>query len=142
MTAANPAFHVLIVDDASDVTDSLEMVFALRGLEVSKAYDARQALAAASARRPDAVVLDLVLPDMDGYALAQTLRHDPRCRDVLLVAYTGDGTESARERCAAAGVDIYVLKPIDPTQLADIITQTPAVQNAGARRLRLVGVYP
>lgn len=139
MTSRNPAFHVLIVDDSLDITDSLAMVFALRGLETSKAYDARQALAAAVECRPDAVILDLVLPDMDGYALAQALRQQPALRDVLLVAYTGDASESARERCAAAGIDIYVLKPIDPTQLADIVTQSRAAPGS-ERRLRLVGV--
>ena len=140
MTTGDRAFHVLIVDDSSDVTDSLAIVFNLRGMEASKAYDAQHGLALARARRPDAVILDLVLPDTDGYALAQALRHDPSCRDVVLVAYTGDGTEAARERCAAAGIDVYVLKPIDPTQLVDIVTQAAAEQPPAERHLRLVGV--
>ena len=140
MTSGSRAFHVLVVDDASDVTDSLAIVLGLRGLEVATAYDAEHALALARARRPDAVILDLVLPDMDGYSLAQALRHEPACRDVLLVAYTGDGTEAARQRCAAAGIDVYVLKPIDPAQLVDILTGSSGEGRRGAGGLRLVGV--
>jgi len=140
MATGKRSFHVLIADDASDVTDSLAIVLNLRGLEVTKAYDAEHALELARTRRPDAVILDLVLPDRDGYSLAQALRQEPDCRDLLLVAYTGDGTEAARERCAAAGIDVYVLKPIDPLQLVDILTQSAHPAPAGERRLRLVGV--
>lgn len=140
MTSFNRRLHVLIVDDSSDVTDSLAIVLSLRGLEVTKAYDARHALALAHAQPADAVIVDLVLPDMDGYTLAQALRHQPGYRDTVLLAYTGDGSAAARARCATAGFDVYVLKPIDPMQLVDIIVQSATQQRPAERRLRLVGI--
>lgn len=134
------ALRVLIVDDSHDVADSLALVLALCGHHVLKAYDARTALELAAEHPPDAVILDLLLPDMDGYLLAQAFRNDPRWRNVVLIAYTGDGTAAARERCAAAGIDVYVLKPVDPEHLVDIVTQFKMSAPPPAQGLRLYGV--
>lgn len=139
MTTQENGCRVLIVDDCADVADSVALVLALRGYEVRKAYDGATALAIAQEYLPHVVILDLLLPDTDGYTLARTLRGDRRWHDAYLIAYTGDGTHAARERCAASGIDAYVLKPIDPEQLVDIIGRSTELRSASPRRFRSYG---
>lgn len=136
MTAENP-YRVLIVDDCCDVADSLALVFALRGYDVRKAYSGETGLVIAQEYLPHVVILDLLLPDMDGYLLAEVFRSDSRWRNAFLIAYTGDATHVARERCAGAGIDVYVLKPIDPEHLVDIVMQSQTAEPASCRRFRL-----
>mgnify|MGYP001267465683 FL=1 len=119
MTAAHEPIRVLLVDDNRDVADSLACALALDGVDVEVAYDAESALEKARTFVPEAVIVDLILPDIDGYALAQSLRSV--CGSAFLIAYTGDGTETARVRCANSGIDAYVLKPADPRELLDMI---------------------
>ena len=121
--ALQERFCVLIVDDSRDVVDSLALALELDGFCTCRAYDGETALVSAREIAPKVVILDLLLPDMDGYELAQALRSDSRCRNTLLIAYTGDATDAARARCAAAGIDLYVLKPVDPQELLRVITR-------------------
>ncbi len=123
MNTRHGAIHVLVVDDNRDVADSLAYALALEGLHVDKAYDGETGLRKACTLAPAAIILDLLLPDLDGYLLAQTVRGDARCSNAFLIAYTGDGTETARRRCAAAGIDMYVLKPASPEKLHDLIAR-------------------
>lgn len=133
------ACRVLIVDDCSDIADSLAVVLGLWGHDVRKAYNGETALAIAQEYVPQVVILDLLLPDTDGYELAQIFRSDSRWCNAFLIAHTGDGTYAARERCAAVGIDVYVLKPINPADLVDIVAQWKGAASASPRRLRLYG---
>lgn len=131
--------HVLIVDDLRDQTDTLALLFSLSGFATSTAYDAEAALAAARKRVPDVVVLDLVLPHMDGFLLARAFRDDSRWHETALVAYTGDASKEARRRCAAVGIDVYVLKPFDPEHLIHTV-RSAARSGHVAGRLCVRGV--
>ena len=121
MTTDPGALRILVVDDWSDVADSLAVALSMIGFEVSTAYDGDTALRAIFDKSPDVVILDLLLSGLDGYQLAHAVRDDPRCRDIRLIAHTGDGSRTARERCAAAGFDLYVLKPIGLDDLVEAI---------------------
>ena len=136
-SVAGESLRVLIVDDSRDVVDSLALALELAGLRTYKAYDGETALLTAREVVPDVVILDLLLPDMDGYQLAYALRSDARCRNTFLMAYTADATDAARARCAAAGVDLYVLKPVDPQELLRVLTrQRASAQVADGSRSR------
>lgn len=112
---------VLVVDDEADAADSLALVLELSGFAARVAADGAGALRAARADPPDAVVLDLLMPGMDGWELARRLRDEALGRRPLLIAVTGCGTEEARRRSAAAGIDLHLLKPTDPGLLVGVL---------------------
>ena len=111
-TPATPSHRILIVDDNHDAADSLGAVLEAMGHVTQVAYDAESALSAAEAFAPDVALLDLGLPHMDGYQLAQQFRQHPRFGDVQLVAVTGYGQPSDRARTTAAGFNHHFVKPV------------------------------
>ena len=84
-------------------------------------HDAAAALAAAGSFRPEACVLDVTMPGMDGCELARTLRAGEGGRELLLVAVTALGDEAALKRTSDAGFDLHLTKPADPQRLADAL---------------------
>ena len=115
------AVQVLVVDDNRDAADSLQALFLLEGHAVRVAYDGAQALAAVDALWPQLIVMDLGMPDMDGYETARQIRLKARGRDVLLLALTGWG--DAGRRTAQAGFDHHLTKPVDFAAIAALLQQ-------------------
>ena len=108
-----PPRRVLIVDDNEDAANSLAMILELGGHETESVYTAVDALQRAAAFRPDVVLLDIGLPGMDGYEVAQKLRELPGLRDIRLVAVTGYGRSDDRRRARDAGFDDHLTKPVE-----------------------------
>ena len=88
-----------------------------RGHEVRMAYDGLEALDAARAFRPEAVLLDIGLPGLDGLQVARRLRQEPGLEGVLLVTLSGYGTQDDHRRSREAGCDAHLVKPVDPEVL-------------------------
>jgi CheY-like chemotaxis protein len=109
------ARRVLVADDSPDGRQALALVLRLLGYEVAEAANGPAALAAAPAFRPDAAVLDLAMPGMDGLELARRLRELPGLGEVVLVAVTGH--PHLRQPAAEAGFAAYLLKPCDLPEL-------------------------
>lgn len=108
-----PSRRVLIVDDNEDAANSLALILKLGGHETAPVYSAVDALARASAFRPDVVLLDIGLPGMDGYEVAQKMRELPGLRDIRLIAVTGYGRSDDRIRARDAGFDDHLTKPVE-----------------------------
>ncbi len=119
------ARRILLVDDNRDVRDSLKQLLELEGHSVSIAGDGRSALEIAAKEAPEIVVLDIGLPDMDGYELARRLRRLDATSKALLIAATGFGRQEDRARSEEAGIDHHLVKPLDLNALAEIIGQLP-----------------
>ena len=109
--------RVLVVDDNRDSADSLVTAFAVLGHEAVAAYGGREALARIDDTKPSLIVLDLSMPEMDGYALARAIRALPAFAAVPMVALSGFGSEADRAKSRDAGFDRHMLKPFD---LADL----------------------
>src|SRR5215475_974268 len=108
-----PPRRVLIVDDNEDAANSLALILKLGGHETTSVYTAADALQRAAAFRPDVVLLDIGLPGMDGYEVAQKMRELPGLRDIRLVAVTGYGRSDDRVRAREAGFDDHLTKPVE-----------------------------
>ncbi len=117
--------RVLVVDDSRDGADSLAMVLQTMGADPHVAYDGPSALLAMRDFRPSLVLLDLGMPGMDGYEVAEQIRADPIFDDVRLIAITGFGSEEERRRSRAAGFDDHCVKPLDPARLRVILATKP-----------------
>lgn len=112
-----PPLRVLVVDDNRDAADSLAALLELEGFEARTAHDGREALTTATDWRPDAVVLDIGLPGMDGYQVAAALRARFGRDGLQLVALTGYGQDSDREHARSAGFDRHLVKPVEHEEL-------------------------
>jgi CheY-like chemotaxis protein len=105
--------RVLIVDDNEDAANSLAMILKLSGHETESVYTAMDALERAVSFRPDVVLLDIGLPGMNGYEVAQKMRELPGLADIRLVAVTGYGRSDDRLRARDAGFDDHLTKPVE-----------------------------
>jgi PAS domain S-box-containing protein len=117
--------RILVVDDNRDFANTLAALLETFGHEVRTVYDGRTAVAIAAEYRPDAVLLDIGLPEMNGYEVARELRQVPGLAQVRLVAFTGYGQEEDRRRVREAGFDFHLVKPVEAVELARLIDALP-----------------
>jgi CheY-like chemotaxis protein len=122
-TPTHRAVRVLVVNDSPDNVDSMALLLRLYGHEVEGALGGPAALRAAQAQQPDAVLLDISMPGMDGYQVARQLRAMFRGKPLLLVAITAHGFEEDRRRCEEAGFDLHLVKPADPLAVEDLLRE-------------------
>jgi CheY-like chemotaxis protein len=116
---------VLIVEDNPDGRETLRLLLEMAGHKVEVAGDGLEGLEVALRDHPDAAVIDIGLPRLDGYALAQRLRaaFGP---DIFLITHTSYGQPEDRRRAFAAGFDVHLTKPVDPHQLYECLGHVPA----------------
>ena len=131
---AQRPLQVLVVDDNRDAADSLQSLFQLEGYAASVAYGGAQALAAVDKTWPQLVVMDLGMPDMDGYEAARQIRQRAHGRAVLLIALTGWGQGEARSRTEQAGFDHHLTKPVDFAAITALLEQHLARRADAATR--------
>lgn len=117
---ADSAIKIVVVDDVADVADALSAQLMLDGYSVTTAYDAYDAIRRIEEHQPHCVLLDIGMPDIDGYELASLLRHRFK-RDIVLVAVTGSNEQQARLSDTLGVVDTYFQKPLDPAALKTIL---------------------
>jgi signal transduction histidine kinase/CheY-like chemotaxis protein len=113
--------RILVVDDNVDGAERLAEYLGMAGHQVRTAYGGPAALEVARAYQPEAVLLDLAMPGMDGYEVARRLRQEPGLERVLLVALTGYGQEEDRRRSRQATIDYHLVKPVDPEALEALL---------------------
>jgi signal transduction histidine kinase/DNA-binding response OmpR family regulator len=123
--AAPPAtpIRVLVVDDNVDVAESTAILLRVAGCQVHVAPDGKSALAAMDRVQPDAVLLDIGLPGMDGYQVAERMRARPEFKRTLIVAVSGYGQDEHQARSRSAGVDHHLVKPIDPVAVIALLSK-------------------
>jgi DNA-binding response OmpR family regulator len=115
--------RILIVDDEPNIVTSLEYLMKAEGFEVEVAADGETGLTAARERRPDLVLLDIMLPKMNGFDVCEKLRTDPACRGMKIVMLTAKGRQTDNARGLAAGADLYVTKPFSTRDLVAQVKQ-------------------
>jgi CheY-like chemotaxis protein len=113
--------RVLVVDDNLDGAATLSMLLEFAGYDVRCAYDGPAALRTIDDFRPHAIILDIGLPGLDGYEVARRVRADGAVLQPMLIALTGYGQDSDRERSRLAGFDHHFVKPTDPRVLCDVL---------------------
>jgi len=117
------ALRVMVVDDNADVAETMGWLLEAIGHGYEIVHDGRLVVEAAGKFQPDVILLDLGLPVMDGFAVCRALRSDPRFQKTAIIAQTGLGQDSDREKTARAGFDFHLVKPVSLDQLEAAITQ-------------------
>jgi signal transduction histidine kinase/ActR/RegA family two-component response regulator len=115
--------RILVVDDDEDSADSLALLLRLSGNDARAVYSGDQALAAAEEDRPEVVLLDIGLPEMDGLEVCRRLRQELGLNEELVIAMTGYAQEEDKRRSREAGFDHHLVKPIDPQFLRRLLAE-------------------
>jgi signal transduction histidine kinase/CheY-like chemotaxis protein len=116
-----PPRRILVVDDNGDAGEMLRALLTALGATVTTVHNGRLALEALDSFKPDTVLLDIGMPEMDGYEVARRIRAMPAHRGMLLVAVTGWGQEHDQRRSLEAGFDHHFVKPLDVDKLGDFL---------------------
>jgi len=119
--AARSALKILVADDSQDGADSLAFLLKAAGHEVVTAYDGRSAIQLAEQHRPDAVLLDIGMPEVSGYDVARAIRREAWGRPMRLIALTGWGQAEHRRRSIEVGFDDHLVKPVELDLLENVL---------------------
>jgi DNA-binding response OmpR family regulator len=111
--------RVLVVDDEPNIVMSLEFLMRRAGFEVQVARNGREALTALDGTPPDLMLLDVMMPEFDGYEVCEQIRARPEWNATKIVMLTARGRETERERGLKLGADAYVTKPFSTRELVD-----------------------
>jgi CheY-like chemotaxis protein len=118
--------RILVVDDNEDAALTLAHIFKLEKHDVDVAHDGQAALEMVSIKPPRVVVLDIGMPGLNGYDVAERLRASPDGASLLIVAVTGWGNPADRAKAKAAGFDLHFTKPADPIALLSAVKRFEA----------------
>ena len=134
-TPAPSSVRVLVVDDNRDAANTLATLLQIWGFEVRTAYSGREALEAVYAYRPDCVLSDIGLPGIDGYRLAEAIRHDEALNGISLIAISAHFDPLKAE---AAGFDHHLVKPADPLMLLSMLRKLITMDKRLERAEKLI----
>lgn len=112
---------ILIADDNPDITDSFSVLLETLGFDVVTAYDGISAVETARAQHPDAALLDIRMPGLNGYEVAAALKELGCIKPGCLIGLTGEGGPNAHDRAREAGFDHFLLKPVSVHTVASLI---------------------
>ena len=115
--------RVLIADDNRDAAESLAMLLQMEGHEVTVVHDGREAVTAFETSHPDAALLDIGMPGLNGYEIARIIRRSPLGRDVTLIAVTGWGQDNDKAQAAQAGFNHHFTKPVEPDAITALLAR-------------------
>ena len=134
--------RALVVDDDAPIRHMLRTVLELDGWEVLEATDGEQALALAKAERPHGIVLDVMMPGKDGFAVLSELRQSEHGRQMAIVMLTAKTRPADLLRGTRLGADLYLTKPFDPGQVVERLAFHSLRRHPGARTAPAVAAEP
>jgi len=114
---------ILLVDDEPNILLALEFLIQQKGFNVVKASDGSTGIQQARKHQPDIVILDVMMPGLDGFAVAKAIRNDENLNDTTIIFLTAKGTTQDRREGYSSGGEIYLTKPFDNQELVDIISE-------------------
>lgn len=118
------AKKVLLIDDAPEVHTMYSIELKGRGYDVVEAFDGEEGLVKAKAEKPDAILLDIMMPKIDGIVLLTKLKEDPELKNIPVIMLTNFGQENLIQQAMTLGVNEYLLKyKVTPSEMADKIKQ-------------------
>lgn len=117
------AYKILVVDDEPSIVRLMEFILARQGHEMLVAVNGEEALEKVHAHQPDLVLLDIMMPRIDGYEVARTLRADPATAGLPIIMLSAKAQEEDIQKGIDVGVNEYITKPFSPEQLVHIVTE-------------------
>ena len=127
-----PRFRILVVDDNQDSALSMAMMLSIMGHETRTAHDGESAVSSAESFLPDVVLLDIGLPKLNGYEVAQRIRENVWGQSMFLIAVTGWGQDEDRARSSEVGLNVHMVKPVEPSALERLLCDLHAKQTSAS----------
>ena len=115
--------RILFVDDEKDLVTMVAVRLESKGYEVLAAYDGEEALAKARKEKPDLIILDIMMPKMDGYDVCTALKGDPQYAGIPIIMFSAKAQPRDVERGKQAGADAYITKPFEPQALLEQVQE-------------------
>lgn len=116
--------QILVVEDNMDTYELMRIILELNGYETFLAMNGRDGVNAARKQNPDLILMDLAMPEMDGWEATRRIKKDPKTASIPLIAVTAHALPSERDRALKAGCDDYIVKPMDLSELVNIVNRT------------------
>lgn len=123
MKVLNKQTKILLVDDEPNILLAIDFLLKKEGYTTKKAFNGQQAIDEVVAFRPDIVVLDVMMPEYDGFEVARRIRNMPDFEDVRIIFLTAKGTETDKMRGYTSGGEVYLIKPFDNDELVQVINE-------------------
>ena len=120
---AHSPLRILLVEDNDDTAWSMAALLGRHGYEIEVTKDGPSALQVSATYQPDVVLLDIGMPEMDGWQLARQIRQQQNGRQPVLIAVTGYATTADRQRSQEAGINLHFAKPADPKELLEVLAK-------------------
>lgn len=114
---------ILIVDDEPDFLKALQIILESNGFEVLTASDGQEGLSVARGEKPDLIILDLMLPKLDGYRVCRLLKFDEKYKDIPIIVLSARSQEQDKVLAKEVGADVYIVKSEQPEKLLERINQ-------------------
>ena len=121
-SSARPPRRVLVIEDNADAAETLREMLEVGGHHAEVTHDGRDGIEKARAFRPEIILCDIGLPDMDGYAVAGAIRSDPTLESTVLVALTGYALPEDWRRATEAGFDVHLSKPASARDIQEVLS--------------------
>lgn len=115
--------RILLVDDEVELVEMVKMRLEANDYDVICAYDGQEAVKAARKEIPDLIILDVMIPKLDGYKVCKTLKTDAKCKNIPIALFTARAQESDKKTGKEAGADAYIIKPFEPQTLLSTVKQ-------------------
>jgi DNA-binding response OmpR family regulator len=123
MKELNKLTKILLVDDEPNILLAIEFLLKKEGYTIKKAFNGQQALDVVVSFRPDIIVLDVMMPEFDGFEVARRIRNMPDFEDVRIIFLTAKGTENDKMKGYTSGGEVYLIKPFDNDELVQVINE-------------------
>jgi DNA-binding response OmpR family regulator len=110
---------ILLVDDEPDIVETVKLMLELRNYEVNVAYDGVKGIEQATKEKPNLILLDIMMPQMDGYSVCHMLKTNKKTKDIPIIMLTAKGESDAVTKSYNVGADDYIVKPFNPSTLLE-----------------------
>jgi len=114
---------ILVIDDEPELIKAVEIRLKSIGYVVALSYDGRAGIDKAKEIKPDLIILDLIMPIMDGYVVAMELKNDPETKHIPIIILTASQREDLKTRCRELGVASFIMKPFDTSDLVNMVNK-------------------
>ena len=114
---------ILVIDDEPELIKAVEIRLKSIGYVVALSYDGRAGIDKAKEIKPDLIILDLIMPIMDGYVVAMELKNDPETKHIPIIILTASQREDLKARCRELGVASFIIKPFDTSDLVNMVNK-------------------
>lgn len=114
---------ILVVDDEKDITETLSFMLKAKGYDVLEGHDGEEGLKIAKEEMPDLIILDVMMPKMNGYKIARLLKYDAKYKHIPIVMVTARGQEADKLIGEETGADVYITKPFEFEEVLDTVSK-------------------